>query len=72
MVSISESFGPFCGDLVYTAEFGLPDLDEIGSSSTPLAYDVINGDFTIDTDDGSLVDLVIPYKLTAQFATGGY
>ena len=64
MIGINEAFASACGGLTYTAEYGLPDYDEIGASSTPLSYDVTNGDFTIDTDDGSLVDLVIPYKLT--------
>lgn len=64
MIGINDDFVTACEGLTYTAEYGIPDLDEIGSTSTPLSYDVLNGDFTIDTDDGSLVDLVIPYKLT--------
>ena len=50
---------------MYVAEYG-DTLAVIGSIDQPLAYS--NPNFTIDTDDDTLIGDVVPYKLTVKFA----
>lgn len=63
-ISINTKYASVCGDLVYSVKYGTVLAALTGSE--PLSY--TNPSFTINTDDDTLIDAVVPYQLTVKFA----
>ena len=69
VISVNEPYDTVCGNIVYVVEYDSVDAPvAIGTSSSPLSYDNTNApNFSLYSDDETLIGEVVPYKMTVKF-----